>query len=90
MARLDQLLRDPAHLPVGGAVYARLPWEATSDAVVVADTDHPLGYEYVLETDLIREVLTVWSQWRDGRAPAVAESVEAVLHYARFDSYLPV
>jgi hypothetical protein len=50
----------------------------------------PNGYRYLLEVAIAQEVLEVWSAWRDGRNPSTAEKVEAVAHYARMDSYLPV
>jgi hypothetical protein len=45
---------------------------------------------YLLEVALAQEVLEVWSAWRNGKVPTFAESVEAVVHYAEHDAYLPV
>jgi hypothetical protein len=50
----------------------------------------PPGYRYLLEVATAQEVLEVWSAWRDGRNPTLAEKVIAVDHYARMDAYLPV
>jgi hypothetical protein len=50
----------------------------------------PQGMAYLLEVDLVQDVLEVWSEWRDGTAPTTAESVAAVVHYAEHDAYIPV
>jgi hypothetical protein len=50
----------------------------------------PEGTEYVLEVSLMRNVLKVWSAWRNGAAPSIPQACEAVLHYAERDAYLPV
>jgi hypothetical protein len=51
--------------------------------------DPPSGLRYLLEVSLTTEVLDVWSSWRDGRIPSLAEACEAVVHYACHDAYLP-
>jgi hypothetical protein len=38
----------------------------------------------------MKEVLQVWTRWRDGRTPTDDEACEAVVHYAEHDAYLPV
>lgn len=50
----------------------------------------PEGTEYVLEVSLMRNVIKVWSAWRNGAAPSVPQACEAVLYYAERDAYLPV
>ena len=50
----------------------------------------PAGTEYVLELSLVKNVVKVWSAWRDGTVPTVLQACEAVLHYAKHDAYLPV
>ena len=47
------------------------------------------GLRYFLEVDLLREVLAVWSEWRDRALPTTEEALEAVIHYAISDAYLP-
>ena len=76
----------------GGTIFAAGGHEAGSDSdawVVSQSIDDP-GTDYVLEIDTAKEVLGVWSQWRDGRQPTPDEACEAILHYARFDAYLPI
>jgi hypothetical protein len=48
------------------------------------------GLVYLLEVDIARDVIEVWSAWRDGRAPTVEERVAAVSFYADHDAHLPV
>jgi hypothetical protein len=49
----------------------------------------PAGTVYVLGLILVKEVLRVWSAWRNGAKPSIAQACEAVLHYAKYDAYLP-
>lgn len=42
---------------------------------------------YMLEADLVKEVIEVWSEWGEGRTPALAEAVGAVIWYAEHDAY---
>lgn len=48
------------------------------------------GMPYLLEVFLAKEVLGVWSQWRNGCIPSSDERCEAVIHYAKNDAYKPV
>ena len=81
---------------VGPTIYARRPWTADSPAAVL--NEDPVGgtapgepdLHYVLEVSIASEVLMVWSRWREGASPSTDEAVEAVLHYATHDAYLPV
>ena len=50
----------------------------------------PPGTEYVLEISLMKNVIKVWSAWRNGAVPSIPQACEAVLHYAEHDAYLPV
>jgi len=43
---------------------------------------------YFLEIEIAKEVLGVWSKWRDGRKPTEAERIEALFYYADNDAYL--
>lgn len=69
-------------------------WSGDSEVVVALEPDNGSipptaeGKKYFLEVDLVREVLEVWSDWRDGREPTENEMVEAVIYYARNDAYL--
>ncbi|MGW4509851.1 hypothetical protein ACWENO_34955 [Streptomyces sp. NPDC004436] len=48
------------------------------------------GLDYLLEAELVHDVLEVWSSWRNGAQPTVGERCEAVIHYAEYDAYLDV
>jgi len=50
----------------------------------------PAGMRYLLEVDLAKEAITVWSHWRGRRAPTLREKVDAVLYYASHDAFAPV
>ena len=90
VARLDELADDLTIYAEGGSSAG-----AGSRAVAVIG---PEGGEfvlaedpelhYLLEVDLAREAVQVWSAWRDGREPTLEERCEAILHYARNDAYL--
>lgn len=77
------------------AIYARRPWSPDSDAVVlhgerVVESVTAPGFTYLLEVYLSKEVIEVWSSWRDGRAPTLTEAVGAVIWYGEYDAYEPV
>jgi hypothetical protein len=42
---------------------------------------------YMLEADLVKQVIEVWSEWGEGRTPTLAEAVGAVIRYAEHDAY---
>ncbi|MGW0736275.1 hypothetical protein [Streptomyces sp. NPDC002851] len=63
---------------------------ATPVTLVQDEADAPSGLDYLLEVFLIKEVLQVWSEWREGAEPDAAERCEAVQYYATHDAYLPV
>lgn len=93
MTTLASLLRAADELDDDGLVYAAPPWDAESEAVVIeyseeVDKVAPPGLEYVLEVRLIKEVLSVWSQWRNGRQPNDQEALEALRYYAQNDAYI--
>ena len=50
----------------------------------------PEGADYVLGISLMKDVIEVWSAWRNGAVPGIPQACEAVLHYAERDAYLPV
>ena len=58
--------------------------EDDSDPIVDAD-----GLSYLLEVELAKEVIEVWSAWRDERQPTIEEKCEAIIFYAEHDAYLP-
>jgi hypothetical protein len=87
---LEQLLSEPDVLHRDAVLYAIRPWTAGTGAVVCEEGDAPAGYEYLLEVDLVLEVLGVWSAWRGGLSPTPEEAAEAVIYYAERDAYIPV
>jgi len=70
-------------------------WSADSPAVACPEPesgglpDEARGMSYLLEVSLAKEVVQVWSEWRGGREPTVAEKCAAVIYYAEHDAYLP-
>lgn len=87
--QLMQLLSEPDALPTDAVLYAVRPWTAGTDAVLTEGDGAPAGYEYLLEVDLVLEVLEVWSAWRGGLHPTPEEAADAVIYYAECDAYLP-
>ena len=72
--------------------------DAAPDArAVVCPGDHKGSFvcpqdralSYVLEVELAKDCIAVWSQWRGGRRPTPQDKFAAVMHYSRRDSYLP-
>lgn len=81
---------------VGPTIFAQRPWTPDSLAVVLQE-DAVDGvapsrpeYGYLLEVDIAKEVLGVWSDWRAGAQPTDVEAAQAVIHYATHDAYQPV
>ncbi|MBR7837346.1 hypothetical protein KDL01_28970 [Actinospica durhamensis] len=89
---LGELVQDIASVPKGLTVYAaQSPAQLTSDSVIELlddGADARPDLTYVLEVELIRDVIETWSQWRGGRTPSVDEAVQAVAYYADNDAYL--
>lgn len=50
----------------------------------------PDEMHYFLEVSMAKEVLAVWSEWRSGCLPTIEEKMSAIIHYATYDSFLPV
>jgi len=77
-------------------IFARRPWTAESDAMVLTDeavngmASSALGYAYLLEVDLAQEVLEVWSSWRHDEIPTPEAATLAIIYYAEHDAYEPV
>ncbi len=62
-----------------------LPWSPDSPAAVA-----PEGLTYLLEVYLAKEAVGVWSQWREGRQPSLAEKCKAIIWYAEHGAYMPL
>jgi hypothetical protein len=82
---------------VGPALYARRPFGAESEAMVrseepVEEWASPSApdFTYVLGVETAKEVLEVWSSWRDGQVPTPTEAVAAIVYYALNDAYQPI
>jgi hypothetical protein len=76
-------------------LFAEQPWSDGSRACAaiegsdVAVEAMSNGLDYLLEAEQAREVLGVWSLWRQGATPNPDQAVEAIVHYAKTDAYLP-
>jgi hypothetical protein len=90
---LADVARDLAELPRQAIIYVPRDElgvsKSTPALLVLADEEPPAGWRYLLEVLIAREVLEVWSAWRDGRIPSVEEACDAVIHYADNDAYQP-
>jgi len=97
MITLADLIGRLDELPDDGILYA-----AASDgdrgvaeaAVVVVplDVDPPTsvgGLTYLLEVSVAGDVLSTWSEWRNGAVPTLAERLEAISFYCKNDTYMP-
>ena len=95
IATLDEIPEgDPYE--VEPTIFARKPWTVDSQAIVLNEdavnsvAPSAPDFGYLLEVDLAKEVIRVWSDWRDGAAPTLEEATQAVIFYAEYDSYQPV
>jgi hypothetical protein len=90
--KLRELIAGLASLDDGMAIHtADATPSAFSEVVLVDDGGRvPPGHHYLLEVAIAKEVVEVWSRWRGGRAPTTDAAVEAVLHYAAYDAFVPV
>jgi hypothetical protein len=94
LTTLREIVRSIGNLPDDGVIVAVPPFEGMSSALVLDEPEEgdpviPEGYEYVLGTYMAKEVLEVWSVWRNGRSPNLSEAEEAVIFYAVNDAYIP-
>jgi len=48
------------------------------------------GHDYLLEVDLAREAVEVWSAWRGGAIPSPEEATLAVIYYGEHDAFQPL
>lgn len=70
-------------------------YSADADTVIDFENDDGTFPEsassllYLLEVSLALDVIRVWSQWRNNQEPTLDQKVEAVLHYARHDTFIP-
>ena len=71
-------------------IFARKPWSAMSEAVLVATDDEgridravPAGFAYFLEVNVSREVLEVFGD----RPASLGDRTRLLIYYAEFDSF---
>ena len=80
---------------VGPTIYARLPFDSDSEAMVLSEDPVDLvspsapGLTYLLGVETAKEVLAVWSSWRGGQPPDPTQAAAAIVHYALNDAYKP-
>jgi hypothetical protein len=90
---LVDVARDLAELPRQAIIYVPrdelVVSKSTPALLVLAEDESPASWRYLLEVLIAREVLEVWSAWRDGRIPSVEEACEAIIYYADNDAYQP-
>ena len=73
-----------------------VPARAESGVVVDFSSDDgeppasAIGMRYLLEVSLARNVVRVWSEWREGRSPSTEEKIEAIVYYAEHDAFQPI
>jgi hypothetical protein len=48
------------------------------------------GLKYIIEMFLVKEIIDVWSSWRNNKAPSINNIIEAIKYYVENDTYLPV
>ncbi len=96
--RLSDLLAQIDSLDDELVIYAEKNpnWSPNSHAAVLPEpedgriTEQLQGMTYLLEVFLAKEVLEVWSNWRNGNNPNLNEKCEAIIYYAEHDAYLPI
>jgi len=55
----------------------------------ISGTEIPEGMKYLIDVELAKEILIVWSDWRQGRKPSSHEKYQAIQYYLENDAYLP-
>jgi hypothetical protein len=58
--------------------------------LVEDEDDAPEGGRYLLEIFLMKEVLEIWKDHRNGVEPTTSQKCEAIIYYASRDAYIPV
>ena len=49
----------------------------------------PSGFRYLLEVDVAKEVVEVWTAWRNGQVPTAEDAARAITYYVEHDTYEP-
>lgn len=95
---LASLLDQIDELDDDRTVYAskRPTWSENSRAIACREPDDgpapdaARGLTYLLDVDIAKGAIRVWSAWRGNIAPTTKDKVDAVIYYATHDAYLPV
>jgi hypothetical protein len=93
MPKLVDLMSTLASADPESTIYVVEPIGPYSEVTVCAEPEEggePSGHAYLLEVSLARDVLRVWTSWRDGRRPTAEQAARAVIYYAQHDAYEPV
>lgn len=93
MTSLLDVITELGSAQSGATIYAAVPFAPESAAIVQDEPDDgstPEGLTYLLEVDLARNVLEVWSRWRSGKEPTPREAVRAIIFYGERDAYEPL
>lgn len=88
--RLVDVIRAVTQLSDHETIYAARPWTAESEALVGPPFLAIDGLHYLLEVELAKAAVEVWSLWRDGLQPTDEQACGAVIHYAEHDAWMPV
>jgi hypothetical protein len=90
---LKDVIRDISSFDEEHTIYAREPWTAESDAIVVWDPDEgdppepgPLGLKYFLEVFITLEVIEGLMSNID-YTPTLDQICETVIYYATYDAW---
>lgn len=79
-------------------IYVQMNREIMPNSEAIAVMELPDGrvpsatsnMSYFLEISLAKEIVKVWSNWRNGRLPSAVEKYNALVYYAENDTFLPV
>lgn len=91
---LGELVQEIASVPDDLIVYTidGRSWVSADSVIELRRLEEaaarPNNLIYLLEVELVRDVIEAWSLWRDGRTPSVEEAVQAIAYYAENDAYL--
>jgi hypothetical protein len=97
VATLLEVIATLGGLPdVEATIFARRPWTVDSEAVVLNEdavnyvAPSAPDFRYLLEVGLAKDVIRVWSEWRDGAVPTSEQATQAVIFYGERDAYQPL
>ena len=88
---LGDVLEEIDHIDRTATIYVKNGVvDNSTECLVLAEGEAPpQSFRYLLEVDLAKEAIEVWSEWRGGKRPSRGERSAAVAHYASHDAYLP-